>query len=303
MNKNQFINGRVTDEQKNFYLVMSERGEIRTRIKGILRKNNQRVYAGDLVTVELINENPLEGLICKIEKRTSFLKKPSIANITQLFFVNTYRQPEIDYEALDRFLVQTEYHQIKPIIVFNKIDLLDKDEIEELATVEKIYQTIGYIVCKVSAQTGENVSSIKDLLAEQISAFAGLSGVGKSSLMSFMYPEYSFRISELAISTGRGAHTTTSVTLLPTELNGYIADTPGFAYVDLPLMEPDEIVGYFPEISAFTGECRFNNCKHADEPGCVVREKVELKEIAEWRWYHYLKFHDELIKKKEQSYR
>jgi len=248
-----------------------------------------------MVDIEIIDQDQKIGIIHKIHERTSFLKRPPLANLSQVFLITSYKEPELDLEGVDRFLVNASLHHFTPIIAFNKTDLLLDDERPAFNTLIATYKKTGYTVLTLSALTGDRVEDIVNACTGHLSVFAGLSGVGKSHLLSRIFPDTDFRIGEVSGPTGRGTHTTTSVVLLPLPGgNGYVADSPGFSFVELPLVPEEDVVTFFPELERLIGQCRFNNCLHDNEPGCKVRMLVEQGEIAHWRLEHYLKIYREM---------
>jgi ribosome biogenesis GTPase len=293
--------GRVIEEQKNYFIVDTEQSTFRCTIRGVLKKNRVRVCTGDLVTIDVINQDSREGVIAEIQERSSFLKRPALANLTQILFVNTFKHPSLDTEALDRFLFASEVYQIPAVIVFNKTDLLNDDEQKTLDTLASYYEKTGYRAVFTSAKTLFGMDELKMVCKNQVSACAGLSGVGKSTLLSLLFPDRDFRTANVSGSTGRGTHTTTSIVLFPFE-KGYIADTPGFSFVDIPPIDENDVVTFFPELVKVTGSCRFNNCIHNGEPGCTVQELIDNNEILDSRRDHFLKIYNEL-KARRQKFR
>ena len=288
------IPGRVIEEQKNYFLVDTTSGLVRTGIKGSLWKIKTRVCVGDLVQLSITNEDPLEGLITTVEKRSSFIPRPALANITQILFITTYRAPNLDLEALDRMLFTAEVYTIKPTIVFNKTDLLDAEECKSLEKIRLIYENCGYDTLKTSAEKGEGIDLLASKCESGMNAFSGLSGVGKSTLLSKIFPDKIFKIGDVSGAKGRGTHTTTNIALHPHRAGSYIADTPGISFVDIPTVSEEQVATDFPEISACIGQCRFNNCIHDGEPGCFVQEQIEAGKIAISRSKHYLKIFNEM---------
>jgi ribosome biogenesis GTPase len=217
-----------------------------------------------------------------------------------VILVCTVKEPPLDLEATDRFLVCVSAYGLAPVLVFNKNDRLDDEESASLQKIIEVYRKCGYTAVITSASTGSGIRELIEICAGKVSAFAGLSGVGKSALLQLIFPDREFRIGEVSGPTGRGTHTTTCVTLLPIENGGYIADTPGLAFVDLPLVPEEDVAGYFPELEQQIGKCKFNNCVHESEPGCRVRELVDSGEIASWRVEHYLKIFKEMRARRRQ---
>ncbi|NLG19087.1 MAG: ribosome small subunit-dependent GTPase A [Fibrobacter sp.] len=288
------LSGRVIEEQKNYLIVDTPEGTVRSTIKGILKKNKTRVFTGDLVDLEIINRDPLEGVISAIHERSSLLKRPAVANLSQVFFIFTVKSPPLDLESLDRFLFSARVYGLEAIIVFNKIDLLNCDDSKELEKIREIYRKIGYRTVCTSAVTNTGIEELISLCKDKISAFSGLSGAGKSTLLSKIILDKSFRIGEVSGSNGRGTHTTTHVSLHPLKEGGYVADTPGISFVNVPTVPEEEVTGYFPELECRIGQCRYNNCIHGGEPGCIVDQLIAENEIAGFRRDHYLKIYNEM---------
>ena len=296
---NLTLAGIIVEEQKNYYIVSAAGRALRCTLKGTLLKKRERVCAGDAVSVMVINEDTAEGVIHGIAPRQSFLPRPPLANLSQVVFVNCFKRPRLDTEAIDRFLFSSMSYGIDAVIVFNKMDLLDAGERKELYTVEKYYLNIGYKILHTSVPRNEGIAELVDLCRGKTSAFTGLSGVGKSSLLSLIFPGVEFRTSGVSGSMGRGTHVTTCTKLLPLDDTTFIADTPGFAFVDVPTTPEETVAAHFPEIEKVTGECRFNNCIHDAEPGCRVEELVAANEIAPWRREHYLKIYREMVRRRK----
>jgi len=292
------IPGRIVQEEKNYFIIDTARGTLRAATRGLLKKDSKRVCVGDMVDCEVTNSDTREGIILTIHERTSCLIRPPLANLTQVILVCTVKEPPLDLEATDRFLVCTSAYGLTPALVFNKSDRLTDAEQASLGLITAVYRRCGYTTIITSAFNGSGLEELMGICAGRVSAFAGLSGVGKSALLSKIFPDRAFRLGEVSGPTGRGTHTTTCVTLLPLPNppnGGYIADTPGIAFVDLPLVPEEDIAGYFPELEQQIGKCKFNNCIHENEPGCRVRELVDAGEIAAWRVEHYLKMFKEMI--------
>jgi len=299
--------GTVVEEQKNYYIVsvrqceqLGRHGQLRCTVKGsLLNKKRSRISAGDSVSVQVINLDSAEGVICEVAERSSFLQRPPLANLSQVIFINCFKHPDLDTEAVDRFLFSSAVYGIDAVIVFNKMDLLNDAESAELATVERYYKDVGYKILHTSVSTKQGISELIDICRNKTSAFTGLSGVGKSSLLSLIFPEAEFRTKDVSGARGRGTHTTTHIKLLTLDETSFIADTPGFAFVDIPTVDEEAVAEYFPEIKDAIGQCRFNNCVHDAEPGCKVIELVDAEKIAEWRREHYLKIYREMVKRRK----
>jgi len=299
---NSLPTGTVVEERKNYYIVRTSGNDIRCTLKGTLLQNRARVCVGDRVSVQILNDDSVQGIICEAADRRTFLPRPPLANLSLVIFVNTFKHPALNTEAIDRFLFSSMSYGIDAAIVFNKTDLLNDSEARKLTVVENYYKKIGYRVFRTSVPEKRGITELVSLCKGKTSAFTGLSGVGKSSLLSLIFPTVEFRTSEVSGARGRGTHTTTHTKLLSLDENTFIADTPGFAFVDIPTVPEDTAAAHFPEIEKITGTCRFNNCVHDAEPGCRVRELAECGEIAPWRWEHYLKIYSEMVGRRRRDY-
>jgi ribosome biogenesis GTPase len=288
------IQGRVIEERKNYYLIDTPEGRVRASTKGLLKRDKVRVCVGDMVDCDVINSDTLEGVITGIHDRKSYLNRPALANLTRVILVATFREPPLDLEAIDRLLLSVGAYELSAVIAFNKSDLKAPAGSDQVRRIIAVFESIGYPVVETSATTGENIDILLAHCAGHVSAFAGPSGVGKSALLSRIFPDREFVLGEVSGANGRGTHTTTHASLIPLPQGGYIADTPGMSFVDLPLVPEEDVATYFPELDRLIGTCKFNNCIHEDEPGCKVRELVESGGIADWRYEHYRKIYREM---------
>ncbi len=249
----------------------------------VLKKT--KIYAGDYVLGERVDEKTFA--IEEIEERKNLLIRPRVANVDRVLIVETLKMPEFNNYLLDNLLVVYDYFNAEPIIVFNKIDLLDSEEKEELENWIKIYEEAGYDVLKVSAKTGEGMEKLVDYLEGFICILAGPSGVGKSSILSKL-TGVELKTQEVSEKTERGRHTTTGVKLIPFGKNSFIGDTPGFSKVEATMfVKPKEIRNYFREFLRY--ECKYPDCTHTTEPGCEIKEAVKRGEISCERYKSYLK--------------
>ncbi len=247
----------------------------------ILRKKlkKYRLYAGDYVSGEIVDN---QFVIEAIEPRRNILIRPPVANVDRVFVVMAMQEPPFDSYLLDNFLAVFEYYEIEPIIILNKVDLLESQE--KLQKWQNIYQNIGYKVVPLSIK--EDISPLKSFI-KGITTVAGPSGAGKSTILS--------RLLGVALKTGevnhklkRGRHTTTAITLYPFNDNSFVADTPGFSKVEATFfMDKKEVHRYFKEFNNYS--CKYPNCTHTTEPECGVKEAVLEGKIACERFKNYLK--------------
>ncbi len=270
----QLIGVFLLDEKKKY------RGIPRGKIK-----KKTKIYAGDYVLGEVVDLETFA--IEKIEERKNVLIRPPIANVDTAIIVETIKQPDFNNFFLDNLLIVYERVEVEPVIVFNKIDLLDDEGKRDLEKWTGIYKNAGYEVIHVSAATGEGIEKIKEFVKGQICILSGPSGVGKSSILSKL-TGVELKIGEVSEKLRRGKHTTTGVKLIPFGENSWIGDAPGFSRVDaLSFVKKNEIKNYFREFLRYT--CKFPDCTHTKEPDCGVKEAVKKGEISCERYKSYLK--------------
>ena len=314
--------GLVIKNTGFWYTVLTDDGStVECKVKGNFRlkgiRSTNPVAVGD--RVELI-EQTAEGAgaehffwITAIEDRRNYIIRRSqnlskqshilAANVDQAFLVVTVNYPETSLTFIDRFLASAEAYNVPVVLVFNKTDLLDEDERRLQDGIMRLYDTVGYRCVAISAETGEGVDMLHQMLDGRITLLSGNSGVGKSTLINRLIPDAQLRTAEISDAHNTGTHTTTFSEMLRLESlseGTYIIDTPaikGFGTFD---MEPEEITSYFKEIFHFSQHCRFNNCTHTHEPGCAVLEALENHYIAQSRYQSYLSM---LNDKEEGKYR
>ncbi|PHM29594.1 small ribosomal subunit biogenesis GTPase RsgA [Xenorhabdus budapestensis] len=265
-----------------------------------IRRTIRSLVTGDRVVwrpaLQLQSDVKINGIVEAVHERSSVLTrpdyydgiKPIAANINQIVIVSAIL-PELSLNIIDRYLVACETLNIEPLIVLNKIDLLDDERREWVNSVMDIYRHISYRVLEVSSYTGEGISELINLLADKISIFAGQSGVGKSSLLNTLLPnnEKEILVNEVSDNSGLGQHTTTTARLYHFPQGGDVIDSPGVREFGLWHLTPEQVVQGFIEFRDYLGGCKFRDCKHLDDPGCALREALELGSIAEERFENY----------------
>ncbi|MBF0806313.1 MULTISPECIES: ribosome small subunit-dependent GTPase A [unclassified Streptococcus] len=276
------MQGRIIKALAGFYYVEAEGQVYQTRARGNFRKKGQTPYVGDWV--EFSAEEQSEGYILAILERKNELVRPPIVNIDEAVVLVSVREPNLNLNLLDRFLVLLEHKGISPIIYLTKTDLLEDSA--ELIPIQDIYASIGYPVVS-------RPEDLEPLLHDQLTVFMGQTGVGKSTLLNRLAPDLELETGEISSSLGRGRHTTRAVTLYDL-FGGKIADTPGFSSLDYEINQAEDLNNAFPEIRRFSHDCKFRTCTHRHEPACAVQPAVEEGAIAPFRYDNYLQLLSEV---------
>ena len=283
------MHGRVFKIHSDFYYVDTKEGIFECKLREVLKKIRDDVIVGDFVNIEKTGN--FTGVITGKEPRTTFLKRPKDANVSQVLTVYDVNSEKSDFVGLDRYICLCEYHKIKPILCFNKTDLLNDDKIFEY--IRSIYEKCGYECIFVSAKTGFNKELLENIFKNNLTVLCGASGVGKSSVLNLF--GINAKTSEVSVKTGKGTHTTRHCEIYKIMPNSYVADTPGFSNVKFDFLLPAEISSLFPEIKDV--KCKYADCLHISEEGCSVKEYGLLREE---RYKSYLQFVEEAKEYKEK---
>lgn len=263
--------------------------------RGVFRIKGQSPKVGDFVKFQGCDD--VNFTITDIEKRNTDLIRPAICNISQAFIVFSVKEPELNLNLLDRFLTILEFSRITPIIVFNKWDLLEPKEIDEVEKIINYYQSIGYTCIKTSAKQ-KIISQLTPYIDNKISVITGQSGVGKSSLLNVIDPTLTIKTNDISKALNRGKHTTRHVELIKIN-DGWLADTPGFGTMDFIDMSEYDISHSFIEFFEASSKCKYHGCLHLNEPNCEVKRKVSEKEILPSRYENYTLFISEAKKQRK----
>ena len=311
--------GLVIKAQSGFFTVQPDDGSepIVSRVRGRLKQERQRsdiVAVGDRVSIALNADG--SGTIQSVEERRSALSRTRttsheqrnlqsdveqvlVANPDQVIFVFSVANPAFSPRKLDRFLVVAEMNHLPAIICANKVDLVEPDEARQMFG---IYEAIGYPVLYTSVVTGEGVDALREALRGKLSVLAGSSGVGKSSLLNAVQEGLGLRVKGVSEATGKGLHTTRHTELIPLDIGGYVADTPGIRSLALFNLEPTEVDAYYREIGPLVELCQFSDCTHTHEPNCAVLAAVADGRVSAGRYDSYLRLREEQEQLEEKRY-
>ena len=290
------MQGKIIKGIAGFYYVhVVEFGVYECKAKGVFRKEKIKPLVGDVVEIDVLDEEEKKGNIVEILERENELIRPAVANIDQALVVFAVTKPKPHFNLLDRFLIMMESKGIPVILCFNKKDIATEEEIQNL---KDIYANCGYQIVFTSAHKHENIEMLKDLLRDKTTAIAGPSGVGKSSLINLLQENVQMETGSISEKIERGKHTTRHSELIWIEDSTYIMDTPGFSSLYTNEFEKEELKYYFTEFEPYEGTCRFLGCDHIHEPGCSVKEALEEGKIHPVRYENYLEMYKELKEKK-----
>lgn len=283
-------NGRIIKLIGGLYTVKDESNQnFELKARGLFRHTNESPKVGDYVTFD-------SEFIQTIGERKNNLVRPPVANVDQAILINSAKEPNFSFNLLDRFLVLIEDEGITPVIVITKIDLLTKEELEDLKNQLTYYETF-YKVVYLSSKTKENIQALDELFRDKVSVFAGQTGAGKSSLLNALNPKFNLETNEISKALGRGKHTTRHSELLEV-FGGLVADTPGFSKLDFFDIDLENIPVNFVDFFQLSSECKYRACTHINEPKCKVKEELEKGNILPSRYENYLLIYDEIKNQK-----
>ena len=273
------MEGKIIKLISNDYTVLSNNKKYICKSRGKFRKLKISPLVGDQVVFDDINNYILE-----VKKRKNELVRPPVANIDQAFIITSVKHPNFSTNLLDKLIDIIEFNNIEPIICFTKLDLLNKEEQNDIDMYINYYKKIGY---KVFINT--QISEIKEQFKNKISVFTGQTGAGKSTLLNNINPNLKIKTDDISYALGRGKHTTRHVELIELE-NGFVADTPGFSSLEFIDMKDIDIRDNFVEFELYKEKCKYRDCMHDKEDECEVKNKVSSGDILESRYQNYLNF-------------
>ena len=286
----------------SWYIAKNAEGKtFNARIKGIFKIDNisstNPIAVGDEVEMEIEDVEEESAIIDEIFPRKNYVARISphnkrmhhivASNLDQCVLFATLRDPKTSQGFIDRFLVACESYHIPAIIVFNKADIYRTKEMVVFEELKAVYEAIGYKVILASVQENIGVEKIKALLKDKTCLLSGHSGVGKSTFINAVFPDFNLRTAEVSDWSGKGMHTTTFAEMFDLDFGGRIIDTPGLREFGIVDVTKQELSHYFPEMRDLINSCQFNNCMHINEPGCAVKEAVNSGEVSIERYVSY----------------
>ena len=286
-------NGRIVRSISGFYDVQTPQGMVSCRARGILRKAGQSPLTGDLVQISVERG---KGMVEKILPRKNSFVRPAVANMDALVVFAANVNPVTEPFLIDRVAAIAGDQEVQVILCVNKCDL------DPAVDLVKIYTHAGFPVIRASAETGEGVEELRNLIRGKLVAFTGNSGVGKSSILNRLCPELELPTGEVSEKLGRGRHTTRHVEMYDLGEDTLVADTPGFSSFDTDQMDvilKENLQYAFPDFGGYVGKCQFHDCSHRKEPGCAVRGALEAGDIEPTRYDSYLRLYEKAAQIKE----
>ena len=297
------MKARIYKSTGSWYVAKSADGNrYNARIKGIFKideiTSTNPIAVGDEVEMKIEDVQEESAMIDHIYDRRNYVARVSphnkrqhhiiASNLDQSILFATLKDPKTSQGFMDRFLISCESYHIPAIIVFNKADIYRKKEMEKFALLKDIYEAIGYKVVLTSVQNNEGVEELKTLLKDRTTLLSGHSGVGKSTFINAVFPEFNLRTQEVSGWSGKGLHTTTFAEMFDLNNGGQIIDTPGVREFGLVDISKQELSHFFPEMRELINDCQFNNCMHINEPGCAVKNAVNTGTVSVDRYASYL---------------
>ena len=278
--------GRIIRSLSGFYEVQTENGAVTCRARGTLRRGTEIPLTGDLVTISVERG---KGMVEKIHPRKNSFVRPAVANIDALVVFAANANPVTEPFLIDRVAAIAGDQEVPVYLCVNKCDL---DPAQDLI---RIYTHAGFHVIAASAETGEGIDRLRELIKGKLVAFTGNSGVGKSSILNRLCPQLKLPTGEVSEKLGRGRHTTRHVELYDLGEGTYVADTPGFSSFDTDQMEvmlKENLQYAFPDFGAYIGKCQFHDCSHRKEPGCAVTAALAAGDLEPTRYDSYLRLYE-----------
>lgn len=291
------MQGLIIGNIANLYKIKLNNKIYNATARGRFKIDETTPVVGDLVDIQIINDDTQEAVIEKVYNRKTYIKRPKVANVTQIILVLSVKEPKPDLLMLDKQLAYAEFLGIEPIIVINKIDLS-----EEYKEIEESYTKIGYKVYAVSAKNITSIKKLKGCLKGNISVLAGNSGVGKSTTINAIFENNITEEGIISEKNKRGKNTTTDVKLYEIDENSYIVDTPGFSTFEITEIESKDLGKYFKEFKTEIENCKYVGCTHIKEQECGIKYAIEEGKINKQRYERFCKIYNELKDKEDNKW-
>ncbi|MEO0065358.1 MAG: hypothetical protein RI983_684 [Bacteroidota bacterium] len=307
------MKAKVYKSTGSWYQVKAANGQFyNARAKGVFKieghTSTNPIAVGDDVDIEIEAVQEESAVIQKIHDRRNYVARVSphnkrmhhiiASNMDQSLLFATLKEPKTSTGFIDRFLISCEAYHIPAILVFNKADLYRQKEMERFELLKDIYKNAGYTVMLISVETGMGLEELKEMLMNKTTLLSGHSGVGKSTFINHLFPQFNLRTQEVSNWSGKGLHTTTFAEMFDIDEHTHIIDTPGVRELGIVDIAKSELSHYFPEMRKLLGDCQFNNCMHINEPGCAVKQQVGIGSVSEDRYVSYLTILDTMDDKR-----
>lgn len=295
-----YIKGRIINKIQGFYYVKSGEETYECKLRGILKRKDKKdnCVVGDFVDISE------DGHIIKVYERKNIINRPLVSNIDFLVIQFAAKDPVLELDRLNLLLLNSFYYRVSPILVINKIDLLSQEEKEELNKKIQYLKDIKIPIFLISTYENTGIKELEEMIKDKTVAFGGPSGVGKSSLINFLQESKELVVGETSKRLKAGKHTTRDSNLLPSTFGGYVIDTPGFSSIEIPpIKDFNELILLFSEFHLEEGKsCKFLDCRHINEPDCMIKEMVKEGKISEIRYNFYKKIYEKLKDERWKNY-
>lgn len=291
------MQGIIIGNISNTYKIKTDKKIYEAYARGKLKNEEITPVVGDYVEIQITDEEKETAIIEKIEQRNNYIKRPKMANIDQIIFIISTKNPKPDLLMLDKQLAYAESLKIEPIIIINKIDLEGTYK-----KIQETYTEIGYKVIVTSAKQGIGIEELKQNLKNKISVFSGNSGVGKSSIINAIFGGNKTQEGEISQKNKKGKNTTTDTKLYEIEEGTYIADTPGFSSFEINEIESTDLDKNFREFKQEISNCEFVGCSHIKEQQCGIKKAIQENRISKERYENYCKIYEELKEKEKYKW-